>query len=1236
MSTTTSPVFSKLKKLIMLDSYKKDTAHEILIDGHTNLNGSNGNGKTSMLLLPNVFMGAKPSRLVVKNRVRKSFVDYYLPRETSYIAFEYERAGQDCMVFMYRATNDSSICYRFVDKGFDLSDFTELNGEGKTVFVSCRRIKDHIESNASTGRKVFCSSQITSLDDYRAIIQNLHIPMAVEYRSLVNRFSFAEPGRNNRLKDIEKIAMGLLSRTPDFDELLDMLVSCITEDQEKLDSNVNLNALTKWYTDYKAYQTAEEVRPAYVQLGSLAEGLDDLKKSFAVSEIRLTKLKNGLVESKESYDSQIELFEKKLEDDRSDYQKVESELQSVITQLMAKLEFNRKTVNELISQKSYYDNNDIEGKRQCRDAVADNERMAKDKESFKKQLLATSHSEQDKIEREFKDRIDSVRNRLQEYLAKRNIELSEIERTYSAARDELHPEFEKKAEAIESRFREIREDFDGKILAVVPRISALEAEIRQVSASQESLDLLESKKVAKSLSDKEMMSLMSEKNDIGKQISEKKQAYHETASAIEKLKRDNDGLSGKIDDLNQVINANQHTLLGFLRENKPDWESSIGKVIKRDLLLSERLNPVVVGDTESLFGISLSLDGVAESHEFNVDHLLKEIGRHKEKIKANDASIQELNEALRKVDEDRQSLEKSARMLEVKSKELSSNAQNLEKEILSQEIVIEQEKEGRRTVIRELLGETIEEKIRLEAGKRKALEEERDEKQSLRKWQENRLIELRKQRDEPSDRISTAMAQQEADAGREIDKLQSDCRKILDEKKVDTKVIDELSEEIRLLDKKIAEGRSYASMVEKYDYWLANEWVKVEPINEAIDVDDKSLKAANDDRETKLQAYEEGRDKIKAALKKGKEEIQRLNSQIAISDRLLGDLSAYPKAVLSEMPSFDDSHTINFLESEVSQGKAEYSKKNTEVKNAINTLSRKFRDRSGSDVYSYFMTCERKFSDNNIPEEDALEFWDSCFGKWFNEDSPNMRSALISEIANQGGAIRNYKEKLEAFEDGVKSFSSNLSKHIDSNIAFDRLSNIQVGLICRIKEIGYWKDIESVSVVFDEWLKNKSDQLPTSVFADMVHDLIVHPKFSGNTEVVFRNLVDFDVKVKDNGVEKVAKNSHELQVISSNGLSFLILSVIYVGIFNMIRKNQKVCIVCPIDELKDLSGSNAAKMMDMFKRNYINIFSAFPDPDVETLSRFDNKYYIDEDRRIKEAVIDQGHQDSLNALFFGE
>ena len=78
-----------LQSIVLSNSIYRNKIVRIDVNGHTNLSGGNGAGKTSSLNLVPVFYGTDPNKLVIKVAGKVSFLEYYLPQQSSALIFEY-------------------------------------------------------------------------------------------------------------------------------------------------------------------------------------------------------------------------------------------------------------------------------------------------------------------------------------------------------------------------------------------------------------------------------------------------------------------------------------------------------------------------------------------------------------------------------------------------------------------------------------------------------------------------------------------------------------------------------------------------------------------------------------------------------------------------------------------------------------------------------------------------------------------------------------------------------------------------------------------------------------------------------------------------------------------------------------------------------------------------------------------------------------------------------------------
>ena len=98
---------ASLRRIILIQTHLPGVV-ELLLDGHTNICGTNASGKTTLQRLIPVFYGELPSKVVPKTR--KKFDDFYLPQSNSYLVYEYQREeGEVCQVVLTRSAKDMAV-----------------------------------------------------------------------------------------------------------------------------------------------------------------------------------------------------------------------------------------------------------------------------------------------------------------------------------------------------------------------------------------------------------------------------------------------------------------------------------------------------------------------------------------------------------------------------------------------------------------------------------------------------------------------------------------------------------------------------------------------------------------------------------------------------------------------------------------------------------------------------------------------------------------------------------------------------------------------------------------------------------------------------------------------------------------------------------------------------------------------------------------------------------------------
>ncbi|PWQ99531.1 ATP-binding protein [Leucothrix arctica] len=266
----------RLTKLVFIDSYSTGKRAIVNLQGNTNLNGDNGFGKTTMLRVLPLFFGAAPGQLVRQSGTNKSFVDYYLPRSTSYIIFEYERESEKNLVVIFRGDNALRFCFMkqpYDDKFF----FSETHEKSNVIAAS-----DWFRTMKLDG---YDPSQRFGVADYKSIIQsglNFTETSDRKRKAIINEhrvlYSFCRRGTS--IQNIDLITTAILEREPSIDAIKEILSNILTQNsmagfEEIPKLTIKSSKLTEWINDRDSYQAMSQCEPDIAELVRLKYQYDD-------------------------------------------------------------------------------------------------------------------------------------------------------------------------------------------------------------------------------------------------------------------------------------------------------------------------------------------------------------------------------------------------------------------------------------------------------------------------------------------------------------------------------------------------------------------------------------------------------------------------------------------------------------------------------------------------------------------------------------------------------------------------------------------------------------------------------------------------------------------------------------------------------------------------------------------------------------------------------------------------
>lgn len=1208
-----------LNRLILIDSYKEGELQEVRLDGHTNLNGVNGAGKTTLLRLIPLFYGERPGRLVPKSRVNDSFVKHYLPRESSYIIFEYQRNEQTCQVAIYASPNDEGLCYRFIDKVFDPGDFIEQREEGESYPVSCRHLKSHLVK-----RQVQCSNQITACSDYRTIIQNLPHNKGQDMRQLIARYSFCQGSSGQRLKDIEKIITGMFMRSTDFADLREMLVNCIDESRDSIALELQMETLDNWYKEYRAYQQVEQERPKIELLSQIETALLQTEQGLGELQLRLEKLL-----------AQSELFEleqrqagtvcyEQLEQVQKSWEEEELQLKSALANTRAELAALQRQKAQLEKEKTAWEARDLAGKKLLYSRLEQIKVTLASERDNKAQLM----SDVQDIEAEFRRLQAEKEKYFAEQVHRFELEKQKIQQKLAEQSAQTTTEMVQRKEALRETSEQQQEHSRKSTLTLSEQLGALNSQVAQVQADPVLIEDREAKLELHETYAQQQQDAERDERAVEKLVREHKAEVDIVLQKKCKQAEEKQVLHAKMELLELQINADTGTLLGFLREYKPDWGKNIGKLIQPELLLRDDLEPMLLEQQPGIYGLGLQLDGIEADRSVDEQNLRDSLQLLHEQRKQQALAETSLDNELQLLGKAETDLQKKKKQMALEKGQVITRLQTLKEELSSLKLQIVRSKKEREQQLKQKHQE-VSEQIKQNNNNLSRIQQQLKEdlrvlEQSLAEKIAN-YTQLADHEQAIADKELRRLNDLKAN---ELAELNQQRLQSMRERKVDTATLTALETKISQLKEELSEAENAEALVAQYQRWLDVEWGRYQSVSSELDTYKATEQQQGQQYEALYTTYQQQRKTLDEQLEQIKNGLKKVEKEVITLKKVLEDLSIYPVQVPSEV-TFDSSHHLNLLQGHYRILTAKHKTQRKELTDLVRHLKRVLAAIPNTRPYSYYSAV----NDDLGLDSDEVQ-WLHPLQDWFTSSADDTRRWLVMQAQTFGSAIRNYQQALQRFDRGIDSLSRRLAANIDKNISFEKIESIQGRLSSKVKTLGYWEQIVKFTEHYDEWSRNTDTQLPADDFAEIVRRVAEQLQSKNKVEMKLVNLLELEIIVTENGRSKKATHAEELRQISSHGLSYLILCVFFIALVNMIRKDQPVRFIWPMDELKELHQLNIEMLIEILTNNNITLLSAFPDPDPEILGFFKNRYQVHGFRELIEMDVDNEYMATLEPLAF--
>lgn len=1203
-----------LEGIVLHNSFDQVKGRTIRIDcrERTHIGGANGAGKTSTLALIPAFFGEEPERIVSRSSGRLSFVDYYLPNQQALIIFEYRRHSGLCCAVMFRH-HSGKLCYRFVEGSaadtFFAPDTIELLKSGalnKEIFDKLR----------AKGLNV--SSTLDTITDYRAILQNnpkLLRRQPTETRRLRRLAAdFSLGGPDTHMSHIERLTHVVLNRS----RLLSSFKTMICETQFE---NIHLNTRPKPIDEQGLVQDIKSLKAFDKEEASIRACLKrEAERQSILASARVTSgnLSASAEEAREKHadlQSEAGRIHQAIEEMETEFSALDSTRTQAIEQKAHAKAVRKNDLDEIYNQRDEYEQqgapdlaqefeNLPEYKRQLADAQEDLSRVT---------------SQVSELQTEHDQAIERIEHKFQGEQEKRNVRIQDEKAAQVSATHTHEQELSAlKSERVEqeSQLKEARSFKRSQLSNQLARVETLrdntgqtETESQQIKDSEEAVRQAEedARKI---------------EEDLGEEKAKCEQARQDrntAQDAFEIAEQHLASLRADAEKLKKRLSPENGSWLSQLRREDPCWADGLAKVINPDLLERVDLQPrkVTAGPehSELVMGWSLALEelpvpnfaasedelqGRLRELDHRIDDAIKKVGDTEKSAKDRNSMYAKRQKAVERKETEKtlsqNILGRTRAHLSVARNEVDSaikqRKQEHEKQARQLAEQIETFDSASQALIRDLADDFSRRTVERKAA-----------------WSE-----IKADLDARIDNARKLAAEAAKEHKARIQTMNEAYHQRLQEEGIDTAIVQKLRQRVNDIQQKVKRIEEGESLIRDYKDWTKKQWSRVKSLSEEIESLGREQSALESAQQEQRRIQREA---IKTKVEHAKQletRARQINEQIEQAENTLRQFNA-----MSETPAKNGfPGSLTTLIQDLQEDCSRLEKLRGEVIKAFSRAQAVLNSYTGTQIYqswqNHLQYRRRTLSDP------AMEYDDNFKLKLVEElrllldtDVPHLKSAVIEQFASHAGNLKDYFDSLDTMAREVKRVSNRLRQQINTDQQIDSISDIRVELQARIEDDESWRPLKSFVEQWGDWHALNPREIPSNQII-AAFQLVTDTLKSASVGQSIETMIDMKLIMKENDREVVIRNDNDFLNASSEGLTYLAIMAVFMGMTRYLCPDLTTRITWPVDEIGKLDPQNISRLASMLEHNNLTMISACPELNRPLRKFFETKVSIKDGR----------------------
>ena len=1062
-----------LLRIIIIDSFWQGQVNELSLTGHTQLEGTNGAGKTSLMRLLPLFYGMRPSDIVSKVDQARNFADYYLPRDSSMLVYEYQRPhGQTCMVLA--SSDGRGVHFKFIDGAYDSQYF--IADDGKTYSIA---EVDRLYRSIGCDRSSFLG-----IDKYRQVIQNLRSGRKLkDVRLLQNRYAFSDLP----CPHIDKVINGTIEKNLDFEAVKKMLVAIASDHlarnviEEKENISLNKDEISNWLADIQASRAIQKVaekitiwQSDFTSLDSLLEKLQHLHFEIIEHQARLEAKQLERAETKTSSRNQQTALESELEQSTT-------KLNKQLADIKAQMDADQSSIDLLDNDKLDFDEDDAPSYQLQADKAPRIQQELNEVNAIIEAFEGSINKIRQKFEKLIQDHkvanitnIASNNNQTASIKENASIKLSQISDVYQSQRNDLNEQLNQQNLSLRMQ----QQNIDNNLSLAQKQLQQplLDTELlADIDTNQQGLNQAQEKQNQLYQVQAQIQQAL---NTVEKQRDNQLANHQQENRYLEQLRKD-------YAEVETQLIPETGSLHHYLT-NEPlasQWKENIGRLLSSEQLSRRDLDPQWLGGELNLYGLSLDLQQLSGNDSLFLDETqlrekrdsidIKRLAQS-DKIAQLDNHIAQLSKQIADCNVQKSQGEQTLKQNELNRDQLKVQQENLavkkhlaikaHREAINAQLKsLELDKKSlakKHSAFDEAKQEQLGELNNQMLEKRMVVESDRDSQLSLLEDELKELTEKSKQH------LKELKKQQNTD----LHKLDPDGE------------VDKRTQELKVLEQRLHRCAEFEQKARKYQHFINERYCQRDALVE------QNQNRSIEKRNISLQ-LEDIQVNLSNEITKLKQLIKKLNLEKQVTEDLLVQLNnsrhfcemSGINVVFSEQqPNNQADLTVSFCNDWSVQFKAIEKR----LSSQLERFNERFRkDHSSSELFENWQKL--------VNENDKFDGAKRLF-KYRDPIADLLSSAEQKQkstyqlVSVNAEMINEFYAHIEHFAKTIKNIGKKLSNNVTALAHFEALADINVTTVMKQEELDYWGPLYKNLLKYYELYK---DQLRDGL-GDVPDDLV--------------------------------------------------------------------------------------------------------------------------------------------------